>query len=239
MGEALKFSSTLIEGRLIRRYKRFLVDVELVSGEVITAHTPNTGAMTGCADPGMRVWLSRSDSPKRKYAHTLELVETSAGVLIGVHTLRPNRLVEDAVALDCCGLGEVASIRREVRYGEDNKSRIDLLLQWPNGQLGYLEVKNVTLARDGEGLFPDAVTTRGSKHLQELTAMVGLGHRALLVYCVQRADVSRVRPARAIDPMYADALLKAASAGVELLAMRFDVRTDAIEFERMLPVDVH
>lgn len=239
MGEILKFSAPLLEGRLIRRYKRFLVDVELASGEVITAHTPNTGAMTGCAEPGMRVWLSRSDNPKRKYAHTLELVETCEGVLIGVHTLHPNRLVEEALVANGGGLGELASIRREVRYGEDNKSRIDLLLQWSNGQLGYLEVKNVTLARDGDGLFPDAVTARGSKHLQELTAMVGLGHRALMVFCVQRSDIARVRPARDIDPVYAEGLLEAASAGVELLAMRFDVRTDAIEFDRMLPVSVH
>lgn len=235
----MKFDQPLVPGTLVRRYKRFLVDVDLDRGERITAHTPNTGSMMGCSDPGMRVWLSVSDNPKRKYAHTLELVQNKAGTLIGVHTQRPNALVHEAIESGCCDLGKVADIRREVPYGSEGKSRIDLLLQWENGQLGYLEVKNVTLAKGGQGYFPDAVTARGTKHLAELSAMVEQGHRAFIAFCVQRDDIDRVQAARDIDPVYANALSQAVAAGVEPLALRFDVQTEGIEFERCLPVDVH
>lgn len=235
----MEFEQPLIPATLIKRYKRFLVDVELENGDVITAHTPNTGTMTGCADPGMRVWLSRSDNPKRKYAHTLELIETADGVKVGVHTLRPNRLVEEAIASGAVDLGDWSSIRREVPYGEGNKSRVDLMLEWSSGKLAYLEVKNVTLAKGGDGFFPDAVTTRGSKHLQELMHVVEQGHRAFIVFCVQRSDIQRVRPAVTIDPVYSALLAEALNAGVESLALQFDVSTDGIRFDRQLPIDVH
>ena len=158
--------------------------------------------------------------------------------MIGVDTLRPNQLVQEVIESGCCELGALTEIQREVCYGRENKSRIDLLLQWESGQLGYLEVKNVTLARDGLGLFPDAVTKRGAKHLAELSYMAQQGHRALIVFCVQRGDIDQVQAAQEIDPVYAQSLREAVGWGVEPLALQFDVRTDGIFFERCLPVHV-
>ncbi len=231
----MKFDSPLLEGVLIRRYKRFLVDVELATGEVMTAHTPNTGAMKGCSDPGSRVWLSVSDNPKRKYPHTLELIETLEGVMVGVHTLRSNALVEEAIVSGMTPLPNTALIRREVRYGEE-RSRIDLLLEYESGALSYVEVKNVTLVREGQAVFPDAVTARGTKHLHELERMVAQGHEAVIFFCVQRSDAESVAAAQDIDPVYAAALIKAVGSGVTALACQFEVTPEGIRPWRMLPV---
>lgn len=217
----MKFPTPLVRGRLLRRYKRFLADVELETGETVTATCPNTGSMLGLATPGATVWLSVSDSPTRKYPHTWELVEQDLGqgpTLVGINTNHPNRLVADAIAAgQIPEIAGYASIRREVKYGLS--SRIDLLLEDPKKGLAYVEVKNVHLARaPGLAEFPDCVTARGAKHLAELTAMVESGHRAVMLYLIQRADASSFALASDLDPAYAAAFERARLAGVEAIA---------------------
>lgn len=233
----MKYPQILIEGRLLRRYKRFLADVELDNGERITAHTANTGAMTGCCEPGSRVWLSRSDNPKRKYPHTWELVEVVPGVLCGINTQLSNKLVREAIEAGRIDeLSGYTTLRAEVPYGVE-KSRIDLLLE--SGVLSsscYVEVKNVTLVKQGIGYFPDAVSVRGSKHLRELMAMVAAGQRAVIFYCVQREDCHEVRPADHVDTLYGQTLREALVAGVEALAYRADVSPARIVLRESLPV---
>ena len=228
---------SLLEGRLVRRYQRFLADVETAGG-LVTAHCPNTGSMLGCKDAGMRVWLSPAANPARKLAWTWELVETAPGVIVGVHTGRSNALVREAI--DAGAVPELTgypTLRPERKYGEG--SRIDLLLQAPGRPDCYVEVKNVTAAVEGGvGYFPDAVTARGAKHLRELAAMVAAGHRAVLVFCVQRGDVAEVRPADRIDPAYGRALRDALAAGVEVLALGATVTPQAIALTRRLAVTV-
>lgn len=231
----MRFDPGLSQGRLLRRYQRFLADIEL-AGETVTAHCPNTGSMLGCAVPGSPAWLSRSDSPTRKYPWTWELVEVSAGALVGIHTGRSNHLVREAI--EAGALPELAgyeSIRGEVPYGE--RSRIDWLLTGSGRADCYVEVKNVTAAvQDGIAYFPDAVTVRGRKHLQEMTALVRQGRRALLCFCVQRGDACEVRPADHIDAAYGRALRAALAAGVEATAYGADVSAQGIELVRRLPV---
>ena len=234
----MKFPQTLITGKLIKRYKRFLADVELDSGEIITAACPNTGSMLGCNVPGSPVWLSSSDSPTRKYKHTWELVEARPGVLVGINTSLPNRLVREAIeSYVIKELQGYREIKSEVRYGHEN-SRIDLLLDGKTKSPPcYVEVKNVTAAvDDGIALFPDAVSERGSKHLRELMAMVAEGYRAVLVFCVQRSDVNEVRPADGIDLVYGVTLRAAVAAGVEVLAYRAALSPIAIVLEKKIPV---
>lgn len=234
----MEFSSPLIEGVLLRRYKRFLADVRLASGETVTAHCPNTGSMLGCNEPGSRVWLSDSGSTTRKYPLSWELVEVNEATLVGINTGRSNHLVREAIEAGVVAeLEGYGQIRSEVRYGLEN-SRIDLLLEgW--GAYCYVEVKNVTAAVDGAvALFPDAVSARGSKHLRELAAMVGQGHRAVILYCVQRDDVAEVRPADAIDPAYGQALREAMGQGVEALAYQADVSPHGITIRHSIPVIV-
>ncbi|HEX22538.1 MAG TPA: DNA/RNA nuclease SfsA [Chromatiales bacterium] len=235
----MTFEQPLVEGRLLRRYKRFLADVQLPDGEVITAHTANTGAMTGCAESGRRVWLSRSDNPKRKYPHTWELIEVRDGVLAGINTQLSNLLVREAIengrVPELAGYGRV---RSEVRYGEE-KSRIDLLLDSPDNKGSipcYIEVKNVTLVDDGIARFPDAVSVRASKHLRELMSVVRAGQRAVIFFCVQRGDVREVRPADQIDPLYGETLREAVHCGVECLAYASDVSMREIVLRWPLPV---
>ncbi len=234
---------SLTEGRLLRRYQRFLADVELLDGQMVTAHCPNTGSMLGCKTPGSRVWLSASDNPKRKLAWTWELVETGLadgaardGVLVGLHTGRSNGLVREAIeASRIPGLEGYDRIRPEVKYGQS--SRIDLLLEGEGLPPCYVEVKNVTAAaQNGIAFFPDAVTERGAKHLAEMSAMVVQGARALLVFCVQRDDVTQVRPADHIDPTYGEALRRGMASGVEVVALRADLSPEAIRLEHLLPV---
>jgi sugar fermentation stimulation protein A len=232
----MKFAAPLSEGRLIKRYKRFLADVELSDGQLITAHCPNTGSMLGVCAPGSRVWLSHSSSATRKYAYTWELVEVGA-TLVGINTVLPNRLVEEAIASRrITALKGYHHIKREVRYGNE-ASRIDLLLTNTAGKECYVEVKNVTAAvNDGVALFPDAVSERGSKHLRELMHMVQQGHRAVLVFCVQRTDVHEVRPADVIDPVYGRTLREALAGGVEVLAYKATLSCSEISLDRRVPV---
>jgi sugar fermentation stimulation protein A len=224
----------LIEGVLQRRYKRFLADVELASGEVITVHCPNTGAMTGCAEPGSRVWLSRSDSPSRKYPHTWELVETREG-LACIRSVLANKVVGEALeAGKVPQLDEFSNLRREVKYGAN--SRVDFLLECGDRQI-YVEVKSVTLCRgDGLGAFPDAVSARGTKHLLELGAVRGGNTRAVLFFCVFHTGINRVTVAEDIDPVYAQALAEAVASGVEIMAWQAEISPMGIELARPLPL---
>ncbi len=235
----MKFPTPLVRGRLIKRYKRFLADVSLDTGEPVTATCPNTGSMMGLAVPGAAVWLSVSASPTRKYPHTWELVEADAGrgpTLVGINTSHPNRLVADAIASGA--LAEVsgyATLRREVKYGLS--SRIDILLEDPAKGLCYVEIKNVHLSRRaGLAEFPDSVTERGAKHLAELSAMVAEGHRAVMVYLIQRADADAVSLAADIDPRYAAAFEAARAAGVEAIAYACDLSPTEITIARPVPI---
>ena len=232
----MRFPIPLLAARLSKRYKRFLADVILDDGTPLTAHCPNTGSMLGCQIPGSRVWLSRSDNPKRKYAHTWELVEVDGGALVGINTGRANALVREAIESGLISeLAGYEEIRPEVRYGNEN-SRVDFLLTGKCGQC-YVEVKNVTAADGAIALFPDAVSTRGSKHLRELMASSShAGQRAVLCYCVQRPDVREVRPADDIDPDYGRALREALDAGVEVIAYRAELHPEAVVLAQRIPV---
>ena len=231
----MKFRATLVEGRLIRRYKRFLADVQLAGG-VITAACPNTGSMMGCAEAGNRVWLSQSDSATRKYRHTWELVEVG-NTLVGINTALPNALVHEAIEGGAIPeLAGYASIRREVPFGEE-RSRVDLVLEASGRAPCYVEVKNVTAAvTQGVALFPDCVSDRGSRHLRELIRVKAAGLRPVQLYCVQRGDVKEVRPADGIDVEYGRMLREAIAAGVEVLAYRAKVTPDEVRLEKRIPV---
>lgn len=217
----MNFPEPLVEGHLIRRYKRFLADVRLEDGSEVTAHCPNTGSMLGCQPHDARVWLSRSDNPKRKLPFTWELVETAPGELACINTARPNAQARAAVESgQVVELAGYQSCRSEVKYGSE-KSRIDLLLSGHRSEPdAWVEVKNVTLAEDSQGFFPDAVTTRGQKHLRELMAQVAAGDRAVLFFVVNHTGIETVRPADHIDPTYGRLLREACDAGVEVIAYR-------------------
>jgi sugar fermentation stimulation protein A len=230
------FPDPLLSATLIRRYKRFLADVELPDGQFMTVHCPNTGSMLGCAEPGMPVWLSRATNTKRKYPFTWELVEVDDDVLVGINTGRANYLTKEAITGGFLGsLQGYTRVRGEVRYGREN-SRIDYLLEGKTPPC-YLEVKNVTAAvQEGIALFPDAVSQRGTRHLRELMDVLVRGDRAMLCFCVQRADVQEVRPADAIDPVYGATLREAISWGLEVVAIAAQVTPQAIVLDRLLPV---
>lgn len=235
----MQFKSPLVRGRLVKRYKRFLADVLLDDGRAITATCSNTGSMLGLTAPGAIVWLSESDSPTRKYRHTWELVETDLGqgpVVVGINTSHPNRIVEAAIRAGAIPeLAGYAGLRREVKYGVN--SRIDLLLEDQARGVCYVEIKNVHLSRTaGLAEFPDSVTERGAKHLDELAAMVAQGHRAVMVYLIQRDDARRFSLAADIDPAYAAAFAHARLAGVEALAMSCSLTPYGIELKTPLPI---
>ena len=215
----MNYSEPLIKARLIRRYKRFLADVELQDGSEITIHTANTGSMTGCAIAGSTIWISNSHNLKRKYLYSWELSSSATGNLIGINTLLANKLVKEAIEQGhIAELKNIQTINTEVAYGAE-KSRIDLLVTQDNGQKCYIEVKNVTASFEpGIAAFPDAVTARGTKHLRELELMVQQGHRAIILFCVKREDIEQVRAAQEIDPLYAKTLLQVQGNGVEVLA---------------------
>ena len=224
--------SPLYPGVLIRRYQRFLADVRLDSGETLTAHCPNSGSMKGCAFPG-RVLLSRSDRQGRKLAYTWELVETG-GDWAGINTLLPNRIVREAIETGSIPeLSGYDAIRTEVPYGEN--SRIDILLDG-KGCRCFVEVKNVTLVEGDAALFPNSVTIRGQKHLNELMRVVREGDRGVIFYVVQRRDSTSFAPADSIDPVYGRLLRQAVGAGVEAIAYQADVTPRAISLGRPLPV---
>ncbi len=230
----MRFQTPLERGRLIKRYKRFLADVALDGGATITATCPNTGSMLGLAEPGSPVWVSRSDSPTRKYPHTWEMVETDLGdgpSLVGINTNHPNRLVADAIAeRQIKKLVGYESLRREVKYGE--ASRIDILLEDAKKGRCYVEVKNAHLMRQaGLAEFPDCVTARGVKHLRELSQMVAEGHRAVMLFLIQRADAKRFAIAGDLDPAYLDAFREAMAAGVEAMAFSCRLSPDEIALD--------
>jgi sugar fermentation stimulation protein A len=237
----MRFSSNLIEGRLVKRYKRFLADVELASGDIVTAHCANPGSMLGLNAPGARVWLSRSANPKRKLAYSWELIEVDLGrrrTLVGINTGSPNGAVAAAIEAGLIpALTGYADMRREVRYGEN--SRIDILLEDPARAPCYVEIKNVHLMRQaGLAEFPDSVTARGAKHLKELVAMVASGARAVMVYFVQRGDAETFTLAHDIDPGYAAAFKDARAAGVEAIAIASEVTLEGLTLPRAIPLQV-
>ncbi len=233
----MKINPVLERGVFLRRYKRFLADVELANGEVLTVHCANTGSMKNCMVPGTHCWYSRSDNPKRKLPGTLEIVTTPAGAMAGINTARPNVLVREGIENGVISeLQGYATIRPEVQYGTEN-SRIDLLLE-REAEKCFVEVKNVTLGMpQGLGLFPDAITTRGAKHLRELVAMVAAGHRGVLVFCVQHSGIERVAPADEIDPEYGTMLRTAMANGVEVLAYKCRMAPGEIAIEQKIDVD--
>ncbi|HEX3699570.1 MAG TPA: DNA/RNA nuclease SfsA [Phenylobacterium sp.] len=223
----------LVRGRLISRYKRFFADVVLDDGTALTAHCPNPGAMLGLNTPGLTCWLSKSDDPKRKLAHTLELVEADGG-LVGINTMHPNRLVAEALAADAIPeLTGYASHRREVRYGAN--SRVDFLLEHPGRAPCWLEVKNVHLMRTpGLAEFPDCVAARSLKHLRELEAVVADGDRAVVLFTVQRSDCEAFTACHELDPAFARGLDHAADAGVEVLVYACDVSLAGVKIGAQL-----
>lgn len=232
----MRFDAPLVRATLIRRYKRFLADVVLESGEEVTAHLANSGAMLGTAAPGMEVWLSPASKAERKLKWNWELV-TVDGHLVGVNTSHPNRIVAEAVADGLIPeLTGYDGIRREVKYGRN--SRIDLLLESPGRPKCWVEVKNVHLKRGDWAEFPDAVTVRGTKHLAELRDRVAAGERAVMVYLVQRADCTGFRPAADIDPTYAGALVEAMRDGVEAICYICRLSLDGIVIGGALPISV-
>ena len=224
----MRFPSPLIEGRLLRRYKRFLADVELSGGEIVTVHCANPGSMLGLAEPGMRVLLSRSPNAARKLPLSWELVEAGPHGLVGINTALPNRLVEEALRQGrVAELAAYPSLRREVAYGKG--SRVDFLLGGDGLPDAYVEVKNVHFSRvPGLAEFPDSVTARGARHLEELAAMVAAGHRAAMLYLVQRTDSERLAICRDLDPAYGAAFDRARAAGVEMLAYRCAISAEEI-----------
>ncbi|MEV8467339.1 DNA/RNA nuclease SfsA [Fluviibacterium sp. DFM31] len=232
----MRFQTPLVPGRLIRRYKRFLADVELDSGDVITAHCANPGAMLGLKDEGLRVWLEPNDDPRRKLNYGWRLAELPGGHWAGIDTAVPNRVVKEALlARALPALAAYGTVRPEVKYGQ--KSRVDFLLSEPGLPDAYVEVKNVHLRRDGDWAeFPDSVTTRGARHLQELSDMVAQGHRAVMLYVVQRTDCARFRLAGDIDPAYAAAFDRALTAGVEMMCHGCTISQDGVILAEMLPI---
>ncbi|MAF94909.1 MAG: DNA/RNA nuclease SfsA [Rhodospirillaceae bacterium] len=234
----MKFPDPLIRGALVKRYKRFLADVELEDGRVVTAHCANPGSMLSVDEPGSEVWLSPARNPERKLKFTWEMIRVGRS-LVGINTQLPNGLVAEAVeAGKIPELGGYPSLRREVKYGVN--SRIDLLLENDGGDKCYVEVKNVTMKRDlsknAPAEFPDAVTARGTKHLVELAAMAGLGHRAVMFYLVQRQDAKSLAIAADIDPIYAKGLQAARKAGVEVMCYGCKLSKSEIRIESPLPL---
>jgi sugar fermentation stimulation protein A len=234
----MNFQSTLVRGRLIQRYKRFLADIELDDGQIITAHCPNPGAMIGLNMPGLTCWLSKSPDPKRKLAYTLELVEVEnylgISTTVGLNTMHPNRLV--AEALEAGAIPELTgyeTIRREVKYGE--ASRVDFLLTSPDRPACWLEIKNCHLSRgDGLAEFPDCVAARSSRHLRELAAMAKAGDRAVVLFVVQRMDCDRFQACAELDPVFARTLGEVAEAGVEVLIYACEVDEERVTLSRRL-----
>lgn len=236
----MKFPSPLIRGTLIKRYKRFLADVTLESGDVVTAHCANPGSMMGLAEPGSTVWLSTSTNPKRKLKFSWELIEVDLGqgpTLVGINTSHPNPLVAEAISSSSIKeLTGYPALRREVKYGVN--SRIDILLEKEDLSRCYVEIKNVHLMREsGLAEFPDSVTARGAKHLGELSQMVVEGHRAVMVYLIQRADAETFSLARDIDPAYGAAFDEAMKAGVEALAYSCRLTQEGIKISQRIPID--
>jgi sugar fermentation stimulation protein A len=236
----MRFPAPLVPATLVRRYKRFLADVVLPSGETVTVHCANPGAMTGLNVPGVRVWLSKSANSNRKLSHSWELVEVDLGTgleLVGINTSHPNALAAEALAAGLIPeLAGYDAVRREVKYGAN--SRVDFLLEAPLRPPCYVEIKNVHLMREpGLAEFPDAVTKRGAKHLAELSAVVAAGHRAVMLYLIQIGSARRFKLARDIDSAYAKAFEVARRAGVEAIVYRCVMSCTGIELAQPVPME--
>jgi sugar fermentation stimulation protein A len=229
----MKFDQPLIKGFLIKRYKRFLADIELPSGEIVTAHCPNSGSMKTCDQPGWEVRLSPSDNPKRKLKYTWEMVHNGK-CWIGINTIFANKIAAEGIRSGMIReLQGYERLQTERKYGQN--SRVDLLLS-NGGKKCFVEVKNVTLVEeDGFYRFPDAVTKRGLKHLQELTEMVRQGHRAVMLFLIQRSDGTLFKPADHIDPQYGRELRNAFKVGVEILPYRAEVSPQEIVVKERVP----
>jgi len=226
------FDTPLVSGTLIKRYKRFLADIELPDDQIITAHCPNTGTMLSCSTPGSAVYLSVSDNPKRKYPHTLEMVQDN-GLWVGVNTSRTNKLVIEAIEQgQIVEFSDIDSIRAEVKTSR--QSRLDLLVK-QGEQSTYIEIKNCSLAIDGCALFPDAVTTRGTKHLNELIDLKQKGFNSCIFFLVQRMDAERFAPAAQIDQIYSKTIRQAEKAGVQILVYQAEVNPTSIQVVGSLP----
>lgn len=231
----MQFSTPLIQGTLIKRYKRFLADVKLADGSIVIAHCPNTGAMTGCAEPGWKVWLSQSNNPKRKLLFTWEVVLTSQLQWIGINTHKANILVKEAIQESKIDeLRDYKTLQAEVKFGEEN-SRIDFLLTDPQKPDCYVEVKSVTLLDNNVGYFPDAKTLRGQKHLRELSLIANQGKRAVLFFCVQHSGIQSVQVAKHIDPDYAKELKQAMLNGIQILCYGCKISSEKIYLNQSLP----
>jgi len=231
----MQFSEPLIQGVLIKRYKRFLADIQLTDGTIVTAHCANTGAMTGCAEPGWQVWLSPSNNPKRKLAYSWELVLTDQNHWIGINTHKANLLVKEALHQETIvELLGYEKLKSEVKFGKEN-SRIDFLLTDQSKVDCYVEVKSVTLLSNGQGYFPDAKTVRGQKHLRELSLIAQEGKRAVLLFCVQHSGIKSVSVAEQIDPNYAEALNHAILSGVKVLCYGCEISPEKIYINQPLP----
>lgn len=232
----MEFSPPLQPAILIKRYKRFLADVMTPQGEQLTLHCPNTGAMTGCATPGDRVWYSTTDNPKRKYPHTWELTETASHEMICVNTQRANQLVKERLLTDApTALAGYSECRAEVKYGHEG-SRIDFLMSANDRVNCYIEVKSVTLSERGRGFFPDAVSLRGQKHLRELINVVQQGERAVLLFAVLHSAITSVSPAHHIDSKYAQLLREAQRCGVEIIACKAELSATEMALTTPLPI---
>jgi len=233
----MHFNPPLISAYLQRRYKRFLADVSTADGTTLTIHCPNTGAMTACMIEGGECWYSTSENPKRKYPNTWEISSTASGDLVGVNSALANKLLAEALDLKVIPeLEDYESYRREVKVGKNSRLDFQLFGSQRDTRPCYVEVKSMTLMRTaGVGEFPDAVTVRGVKHLQELGQLVREGARAILFFCVQHTGIERVKVAEDIDPDYASALAEAREAGVEVIAYKAHISPQKIELERALP----
>ncbi len=233
----MQFPDPLIRGTLLRRYKRFLADIELEDGAQVTAHCANPGAMLGLKDAGAEVWLSPSRNPKRKLKFSWELIWANGG-LVGINTAHPNGIAAEAIeAGEIEPLQGYETLRREVKYGQN--SRVDLLLEQPGRPDCYVEIKNVHLMRQtGLAEFPDSVTKRGAKHLVELGDMVAAGHRAVMLYLVQRSDCDRFAIAGDIDPTYAEELHRAMGSGVEAICYDCQIDTTGIQVRKPLQLEL-
>jgi len=230
----MEFSAPLCEGVLLQRYKRFFADVRLADGKVVTAHCPNTGTMRTAGEPGDTVYLSPSANPKRKLAYTWELTKVKSGY-VGINTSLPNLLVAEAILAGAIAeLTGYTTLKREVKYGKN--SRIDMLLTAADKAPCYVEVKNTTLLHEGKIVFPDAVTTRGQKHLHELSEVVKSGARAVMFYLVNRPEGEAFAAAAHIDPDYATALTAAQAHGVEALAYRVHADLKQMRIGQRVPL---
>ncbi|RVT82248.1 DNA/RNA nuclease SfsA [Rhodobacteraceae bacterium CCMM004] len=232
----MRFPTPLVPATLVRRWNRFLSEVTLETGETVRAHCPNPGTMIGLNTPGMRVWVEPNDDPRRKLRYGWRLVELPDGHWSGIDTAVPNRVVKEALTARAVpALSAYGSVRPEVRYGR--QSRVDFLLTEPGLPDAYVEVKNVHLRRDGDlAEFPDCVTARGARHLDELADMADAGHRAVMLYLVQRTDCARFALARDLDPAYGTAFDRARARGVEMLCYDCAISPEAVTLRRALPV---